>query len=74
QTDAQGMAVMAIDQAKLPSHLKGIYGMQSGFYKVEITHPTTKIPAKYNTETVLGHEVAADSTGPITVVHTLTSG
>ena len=30
--------------------------MRVGIYRVEITHPTKKIPAKYNTETELGFE------------------
>jgi hypothetical protein len=30
---------------------------------VEITHPTKKIPAKYNTSTQLGFEVHPDSHG-----------
>jgi hypothetical protein len=72
-TDETGAAVLAIAQEKLPSHLKGINGMRSGFYKVQITHPTTSIPAKYNTETILGHEVASDSVGSINVVHELSS-
>jgi len=72
-TDGHGAAVIAIDQDKLPSHLKGINGMQSGFYKVEITHPTIDIPARYNTETILGQEVASDSVGSINVVHELSS-
>ncbi len=72
-TDASGAAVLAIDQEKLPAHLKGINGMRSGFYKIEITHPSTAIPAKYNTATTLGQEVASDGVGSINVVHELTS-
>ena len=30
--------------------------IQYGTFKVRITHPTIKIPAKYNTETTLGYE------------------
>jgi len=37
-------------------------GMSPGFYRVEITKGT-EIPAKYNTETILGQEVAADVAG-----------
>ena len=35
--------------------------MQPGLYRVEITHPTVTLPAKYNTETTLGREVSGDS-------------
>jgi hypothetical protein len=70
-TGADGTAVMAVDKAKLPDHLKDISGMQTGFYKVRITHPTVSIPAKYNTETTLGQEVSSDAVGSINVVFDL---
>jgi hypothetical protein len=38
-------------------------GMSPGFYRVEITKPGETIPAKYNTETTLGQEVANDAAG-----------
>jgi hypothetical protein len=36
-------------------------GVALGLYRVEITKPGDNIPAKYNTETTLGQEVALDS-------------
>jgi hypothetical protein len=46
----------------LPKSANGrpISGVFAGTYKLEITHPKAKIPAKYNTATVLGEEVAYD--------------
>ena len=38
-------------------------GVLPGFYRVEITKRGEKIPAKYNTETILGQEVAIDVKG-----------
>jgi hypothetical protein len=38
-------------------------GMQVGFYRAEITKSDEEIPAKYNTETELGFEVAQDMEG-----------
>ena len=35
-------------------------GVPPGFYRVEITKPGLAIPAKYNTETILGIEVSDD--------------
>jgi hypothetical protein len=67
-TGPDGTAVMAVDQAKLPPHLKGISGMETGFYKVRITHPSKKIDAKYNTATTLGQEVSSDAVGSVNVV------
>ncbi|MCA9189167.1 MAG: hypothetical protein KDA99_26260 [Planctomycetales bacterium] len=36
----------------------GLPGIQFGIYRVEITHPQLKLPAKYNTSTTLGVEVS----------------
>ena len=35
-----------------------LQGVQQGLFRVEITHPTVTIPAKYNIETKLGKEVS----------------
>ena len=42
---------------------KDMPGVPPGFYRVEITKPGVHIPAKYNTETILGTEVALDVEG-----------
>ncbi|MCA9186505.1 MAG: hypothetical protein R3E01_12145 [Pirellulaceae bacterium] len=59
-TSQDGSAIMAIDDSDLPKAHKGIRGVHYGTYKVRVTHPSINLPAKYNTETVLGHEVADD--------------
>ncbi len=38
-------------------------GVSPGFYRVEITNEGERIPARFNTETQLGQEVAVDATG-----------
>ena len=40
-----------------------VRGITPGFYRVEITKTGEPIPAKYNTETQLGQEVAKDASG-----------
>ena len=55
-TDADGVAQMAIPNDKLPADQQGLKAIHYGTYKVRITHPKTKLPAKYNTETTLGYE------------------
>jgi hypothetical protein len=35
-------------------------GAPAAFYRIEVTKPGLNIPAKYNTETVLGEEIAMD--------------
>lgn len=56
-TDKQGYAVMSLGQEHLPPDLQSFRGMHLGMYRIQITHPTKKIPAKYNTESVLGETV-----------------
>jgi len=58
KTDGNGMARISIpvsgEQYDPP-------GVPPGFYRVEITKSGEAVPSKYNTETVLGQEVAIDS-------------
>jgi hypothetical protein len=55
-TNSTGTASMGIAPEELPKELRRHNLMRVGIYRVEITHPTKKIPAKYNTETELGFE------------------
>lgn len=55
-TNARGVAQLAIPAEKLPSDQQGLKAVHYGTYKVRITHPTVKLPPKYNTETTLGYE------------------
>ena len=41
----------------------GLPGVSPGFYRVQITKSGAKIPAKYNSETTIGQEVARDAAG-----------
>ncbi|MCA9269005.1 MAG: hypothetical protein KDA41_11070, partial [Planctomycetales bacterium] len=72
-TNASGMSAPAIDPSKLPSDMAGVKGVRAGFYRVEITHPTKKLPAKYNTETTLGLEVSNESLGAVNLAYELQS-
>jgi len=56
KTRGKGGASVAVPDEELPENQKGIRGIHLGTYKVEITHPSAKIPARYNTETTLGYE------------------
>ena len=55
-TGPAGAASLSIPDEDLPASQHGLTGVHYGTYKVEITHPTIKIPAKYNTQTTLGYE------------------
>ena len=56
KTDQNGMAMIYIPDVTPP-------GLAPGLYRVEITKAGVKIPAKYNTETILGQEAALDAEG-----------
>ena len=62
-TNDVGKATIAIPAEKLPEGLRKFRKAQAGVYRVEITHPSVQIPAKYNTQTQLGFEVHPDSHG-----------
>jgi len=55
-TNASGVAAISLPPEELPKPLRRQSMMRVGIYRVEVTHPTTKIPAKYNTNTELGFE------------------
>ncbi len=45
-SDANGTATVAIPDEQLPANQRGLHSMQPGIYRVEITHPSLKQPAK----------------------------
>lgn len=47
-----------------PPNAPDIPLMQPGLYRVEITHPSVKLPEKYNSGTTLGIEISAINPGP----------
>jgi hypothetical protein len=52
-TDSRGRAFIA-ESANPP-------GLSPGFYRVQVTKAGEKIPAKYNTETILGQEIGSEA-------------
>jgi hypothetical protein len=59
KTDKNGVAMISIEISG-PQDLPGV---APGLYRVEITKDGEKIPAKYNTKTTLGQEIAMDAHG-----------
>ena len=57
-TRDNGIASISLAADDLPSQLKRAKAMNAGTYRVEITHPTAKIPDRYNVHTVLGRDVS----------------
>jgi hypothetical protein len=61
-TALNGLTRMTHADEDLPKSANGrpIPGVKGGTFKIQITHASRKIPAKYNTATELGDEVAYD--------------
>jgi hypothetical protein len=61
-TGPTGLTRMSHAEQDLPKSANGrsIPGVKGGTFKVQITHPTQKVPEKYNTATELGDEIAYD--------------
>jgi hypothetical protein len=62
-TDDGGMANLAVAVEDMPpalAHLP-IDGVMGGTFKVRVTHPSVKLPPRFNSETELGEEIAFDT-------------
>ena len=72
-TSESGQCSLSISPEDLPPELKRVRGVQPGLYLVHIMSSKVDIPPRYNSQTELGLEVAADSIGPEGVELALTS-
>lgn len=61
RTDEQGRCNMTVDDPARTEQDRLNFGIYCGVYQVEITHASTKIASRYNTESVLGSNVALDT-------------
>ena len=57
-TTADGGCGLAIAKSDLSPDQQTLLGVHCGIYKIEVTHPTRSIPARYNRQTILGQEIA----------------
>ena len=74
EADAAGGGTFTMAPEDRPANVpKSLPVMQPGLYRVEITHPTVQVPAKYNVETTLGVESAMASQNPAGVNWALTT-
>ncbi|MFO0912515.1 MAG: hypothetical protein U0795_06145 [Pirellulales bacterium] len=68
-TDVSGRAEMGIDPATATDPNQVGMGVQFGLYKVEISHPSTKIPDKYGANSEIGVELSpVDRDPPVAVI------
>lgn len=70
KTDSTGIARLKMEDEHRPKNVPHVTGLiRPGLYRVEVTHPSISVPARYNTETTLGAEVseASLSNGPFVI-------
>ncbi len=65
KTISDGTVSVSVEPEDLPDALKArkknFYGVTGGTFKIELTSAKQELPAKFNTETTLGVEVALDT-------------
>lgn len=65
-TDSDGTATLSIAKEDLPADSPAVSGLiRPGLYRVEVTHPSIKVPSKYNSATQLGQEVSSRTLGGV---------
>jgi hypothetical protein len=73
ETSAGGNGQFNMKPEDRPKNAPKMPLMQPGLYHVQITHPSIKIPPKYNTDTALGIEISSSNPGPEGVKWSLSS-
>ena len=73
ETGEGGGGSLAMAEEDRPKNAPNMPLVQPGLYRIEITHPSKTIPAKYNTQTTLGIEITSGNPGPQGVVWSLSS-
>jgi len=72
--DRTGSGSLAMSAEDRPSNVpRNLPLVQPGLYSVQITHPTRKVPAKFNTATTLGLEAGVAGQNPNGISWNLTS-
>jgi hypothetical protein len=73
-SDSAGRGSLAISLDQMPANAPKRPLVQPGLYRVEITHPSTSIPEKYNSATTLGLEASSETSSPSGTIWALTGG
>lgn len=67
-TTRSGGAALSVADEEIPAAVRGkVQGAHCGIFRVVVTHPTVKVPAKYNEQTELGRVVSRRNNEPVTV-------
>ncbi len=73
ETGPGGGGFLTMAPEDMPPSAPKMALVEPGWYRVEVTHPTRKIPARYNTESTLGIEITSSNPGPQGVHWSLSS-
>jgi hypothetical protein len=73
ETGVGGSGHLTMAPEDMPKNAPKIRLVQPGLYSVEITHPSRKVPARYNTKTTLGIEITSSNPGPVGILWSLSS-
>lgn len=71
--NAGGSGFLGMSAEDRPSNLPNLPLVQPGLFRVEITHPSRNVPAKFNVDTTLGLETAVASQNPAGIEWSLRS-
>lgn len=67
-TDQEGITVPSVPEEDLPKEVRGkVRGVPCGIFRVEVTHPSVAIPAKFNTQTTIGRLVSRRDHDTLTI-------
>lgn len=67
-TGQDGLVVPSIPDEDLPAEFRGkVRGVPCGIFRVEVTHPSIAIPAKFNTQTTIGRLVSRRDHDTLTI-------
>jgi hypothetical protein len=67
-TSGSGGAALSVADEEIPVEFRGRFqGAHCGIFRVVVTHPTVKVPAKYNTQTEIGRVVSRRNNEPVTI-------
>ncbi|MDC0937146.1 hypothetical protein OAS39_12750 [Pirellulales bacterium] len=56
-TNSRGLTLVTTPDEQLPEANQGLGAIYVGLYRIEVTHPSVEIPARFNSESILGDEM-----------------
>jgi hypothetical protein len=67
-TAPNGGAALSVADEEIPAAVRGkVKGAHCGIFRVVVTHPTVKVPAKYGEQSEVGCVVSRRNNKPVTI-------